>query len=405
MSKIILNNVSNLQDTTTAASTINNNNGTIQVAMDNTLSRDGTSPNQMNAAIDMNSYPIANLPNPLGPTSPLRLQDLNSFIGGGTIHTLPVGGSTGMHLIKQSNVDYDANWGTPNAVVTSVGLALPADFTVTNSPVTTTGNLTGAWATTPTGTGAVVRATSPILVTPVLGTPTSGVATNLTGTAAGLTAGTASAVAVGGITGLATGVSTFLATPSSANLKAAVTDETGSGTLVFATTPTLVTPVLGVATATSINGATISPGHLSGEPSTGSAVAGEVGEYIESVIASGSAVSLSNGVSANITSISLTAGDWDIDCSAYFTAAATTSTTAFLTSLSPTTATLDQAAGRLAKISMAAFVPGAGIAYSQNVAPYRFSFASTTSIFLVVNAGFTVSTLTGWGIIRARRVR
>jgi hypothetical protein len=51
--------------------------------------------------------------------------------------------------------------------------------------------------------------------------------------------------AVGDITGLGTGVATFLATPSSANLISAVTDETGTGALVFATSPTLVTPALG----------------------------------------------------------------------------------------------------------------------------------------------------------------
>jgi len=44
---------------------------------------------------------------------------------------------------------------------------------------------------------------------------------------------------------LGTGVSTFLTTPSSANLAAAITDETGTGALVFANSPTLVTPVLG----------------------------------------------------------------------------------------------------------------------------------------------------------------
>jgi hypothetical protein len=93
-----------------------------------------------------------------------------------------------------------------------------------------------------TGTGAAVFATSPTLVTPLLGTPTSGVLTNCTG----LPVST-------GISGLASGIATFLATPSSANLIAAVTDETGTGALVFANTPTLVTPVLGVATATSIN--------------------------------------------------------------------------------------------------------------------------------------------------------
>jgi hypothetical protein len=55
-----------------------------------------------------------------------------------------------------------------------------------------------------------------------------------------------------GVSGLGTGVATFLATPSSANLASAVTDETGTGALVFANTPTLVTPELGAATGTSI---------------------------------------------------------------------------------------------------------------------------------------------------------
>lgn len=46
------------------------------------------------------------------------------------------------------------------------------------------------------------------------------------------------------VTGLGTGVATFLATPSSANLIAAVTDETGTGALVFGTSPTIVTPTI-----------------------------------------------------------------------------------------------------------------------------------------------------------------
>lgn len=91
-----------------------------------------------------------------------------------------------------------------------------------------------------TGSGALVFATSPTLVTPALGTPSSIVLTNATG------------LPIAGITGLGTGVDTFLATPSSANLRGAVTDETGSGVLVFATSPTLVTPVLGDASATTL---------------------------------------------------------------------------------------------------------------------------------------------------------
>jgi len=51
------------------------------------------------------------------------------------------------------------------------------------------------------------------------------------------------------ITGLGSNVSTFLATPSSANLRGALTDETGTGAAVFADTPTLVTPILGTPTS------------------------------------------------------------------------------------------------------------------------------------------------------------
>lgn len=67
----------------------------------------------------------------------------------------------------------------------------------------------------------------------------------------GTTAWNSLAYAASGPT-LGTGVATFLATPSSANLLAAVTDETGTGALVFGTSPTLTTPTLGAASATSI---------------------------------------------------------------------------------------------------------------------------------------------------------
>jgi hypothetical protein len=75
MSKITLNDVGSLIDVTTAQTTINNNFDTIQTAFDNTLSRDGTTPNSMAANLDMNSYRILNLPAPIGNTEPLRLGD------------------------------------------------------------------------------------------------------------------------------------------------------------------------------------------------------------------------------------------------------------------------------------------------------------------------------------------
>lgn len=103
----------------------------------------------------------------------------------------------------------------------------------------------GTGVGTSTGTGNNVLSTSPTLVTPALGTPTSATLTNATG----LPIST-------GVSGLGAGVATFLATPSSANLAAAVTDETGTGALVFTNSPTLVTPALGTPSAAVLTNAT-----------------------------------------------------------------------------------------------------------------------------------------------------
>jgi hypothetical protein len=129
-----------------------------------------------------------------------------------------------------------ANGGTG---ITSFGTGV-ATFLGTPSSANLAAAVTGE-----TGSGALVFATSPTLVTPALGTPSSATLTNATG----LPIST-------GVSGLGTGVATFLGTPTSANLAAAVTNETGSGALVFATSPTLVTPALGTPSSATLTNAT-----------------------------------------------------------------------------------------------------------------------------------------------------
>lgn len=79
MTKIVLTSLANLTNQTTAINTINANNAAIQAAWDNNLSRDGTTPNQMGANLDMNSNKIVNLPLPTTSSEPVRLQDVPSI--------------------------------------------------------------------------------------------------------------------------------------------------------------------------------------------------------------------------------------------------------------------------------------------------------------------------------------
>jgi hypothetical protein len=176
-----------------------------------------------------------------------------------------------------------------------------------------------------------------------------------------------------------------------------VTGPAATGTLVTKTsTDTLTNKTLnsaGTGNVLQVSGVTVSAGQYPGELSTGSATAGNVGEIIQSNVVLGSAVSLTTTTPANLTSIS-----------AYVNPAATTSITAILASISQTTATRDATAGGAASDNrFAAIVPGSPM--NILVGPLRISLSSTTTIFAVVQANFTVSTCSAYGIIRARRQR
>lgn len=134
-----------------------------------------------------------------------------------------------------------------------------------------------------------------------------------------------------------------------------------------------------------------------------SASAGSIGEYKSSTVLAGSAVSLTTNTQANITSLSLTAGDWDVWGNVIFSAGGSTVTTQAICGINTTSATLPTAPAGGAYGFWVGTVTGQapGVVAGQT----RISIASTTTVYLIGYAVFTTSTLAGYGFLGARRVR
>lgn len=172
---------------------------------------------------------------------------------------------------------------TPLRVKDSVAVEIAASYsataTLTNKTFDTLGagnvfRIAGSTINSITGAGSAVLATSPTLVTPNLGTPSAANLVNATG------------YPVGSVTGFASGVLSFLVAPNSANLAGAVSDETGSGGLVFANAPTLVNPIVG----------TQAPGN-------NTTLAASTGFVTAAVTASTAGVSSLNGQTGALTNV------------------------------------------------------------------------------------------------------
>jgi hypothetical protein len=167
-----------------------------------------------------------------------RVQETSTTTGTGTF-TLAgaVSGFQSFSVIGNANTTYYAivggtEWEVGLGTYTSSGTTLSRDTILESSNGGTAVNFSAGtknvFVTYPAEKSLYLDASGNAIA---LGTPASATLTNATG----LPVST-------GVSGLGTGVATFLATPSSANLATAITDETGSGSLVFGTSPTIASP-------------------------------------------------------------------------------------------------------------------------------------------------------------------
>jgi microcystin-dependent protein len=162
---------------------------------------------------------------------------------------------------------------------------------------------------------------------------------------------------------------------------------------------------LGAATATSLSFTSTSG--IIGTTTNNDATAGSVGEYVTANVISASAVNVLTNTPTNVTSITLTAGDWDVRGQVAFVTTATTQLSRIEAAISNMSATRPNAWDDTQPVSVMlwnSFQPGT-TTFVLPTASGRVSIASSATLYLIAYSLLTVSTLGGYGFIAARRIR
>lgn len=154
----------------------------------------------------------------------------------------------------------------------------------------------------------------------------------------------------------------------------------------------------------SVTGTTNPIGGIVGKTDGSNAASGIVGEIIESTVLVSSAIQLTDNNPNNVTSIALTAGDWDIWGSVHSNNDVGTLMTAFICSISTISSALPTAPNGGAYVGW----QGTGIAGNNEQFPVgmrRISVSTSTNTYLTAYARFTVSACMAYGYMGARRIR
>ncbi|HHX4053956.1 MAG: hypothetical protein ACN6QT_36405 [Burkholderia contaminans] len=143
-------------------------------------------------------------------------------------------------------------------------------------------------------------------------------------------------------------------------------------------------------------------GGIVGTTLADNANAGSVGEFLSASVPSGSAIALTSTTPANVTSVLLSAGDWDCRGSiAYAVSAGAASMQAGINTVSATIPAANTT-GSMSSISLASGNFGTT---TLAIAPGRFNVSSSTTVYLVANATFASGTVSAYGFLGCRRVR
>lgn len=359
-------------------------------------------------------------------------------IDAGTTGTLPVlrGGTgtttstgTGSVVLSNSPTLVTPDLGTPSAATLTNATGLPIDAGTTGTLPVTRG---GTGTTTSTGSGSVVLSTSPTLVTPALGTPSSATLTNATGLpidggtvntlpvsrgGTGATSFTAYAVLAGGTTSTnpvqsiaSVGTTGQVLTSNGAGALPTFQNTTGSGTVNSGTANNIAYyPSTGTTvddTTAFTVGSSGPNGIIVGTNTNDNAATGIVGELVESAAVADTAAAATT-VFDDLTSISLTAGDWNVSALVRWdnNGATWTQATVFIGTVAGNNTTGLNTSQNYDNFEYASSST-TPVSYILKVINYRVSITSTTTYYLKRQAVFSAGTpRTRASRISARRVR
>jgi hypothetical protein len=320
-------------------------------------------------------------------------------------NAVPSLSATGVYVFSQVSGDAQASAGgqftvksingaalTPHGVMIGEGVGTPPNAVVLGSAQILVGQTAADPQAATVSGDATLSSAGALTVTKTNGTAFSGLATAAP-TAHGVLIGEGSAAP----NAVTLSDAQILIGQTSGDPQA----KTVAGDATFADTGALtVTKTNGVAFGAA---ATAAAGQLPATATNDNAGTGKLGEYVSASVSSGSPINLTSLANSNLTSISLTPGDWDVVCDAVFAGTAT-SITYLAAGISTTSATFNFSGGFY---SLHAGFGGSilGDGPTEKAGPIRISISATTTVYGVVAAQFSGGTATAYGLLQARRVR